>query len=148
MLSKKKIQYFYILFMVTPAIFFFINILWRIYLVRIDASLSLRITTDYFIITLLVSFGFLMIPALLMDNKLSPSNEAIGKKKIIVQDLSKLQKKGGILGIFGCIIFEIACLLGEGLLLFFGVNILINLFIAMIYVGIALVMISTILIFK
>jgi hypothetical protein len=146
--SKKKIQYFFIVVMLIPVIFLFFNFFWRIYLYRIDASLSLKSTADFIIITLILSIAFLIIPGLLIDKKLSPSNEDAEMIKLKIKDFSKIQKKGAILGLIGGIIFGISIFIGESLLLYFGANIFTNIFITIVYVGIALVITGIILIFK
>jgi len=139
-ISRKKLVYSFNVIIIIALLFYIFNFVWIRSLNVIGASLSLRNTFNLITTPILISCVLFLFAGKLIDR-------IFFKKEDILQinNLSKIQKIGVVSTITGCLISGISIFLGEILLLILGINIFTNIFIIMLFIGIGLGGIGTIL---
>lgn len=145
---KKKRLYIFSVVVSIPAIFLFVNLLWALYLYRIDGESSIGNTLQFINVTLLLSLTAITLTFYFIDKRLDRSDEDKEDRKSKIKDLFKFDKFAFVLIIFGCIFIGTSLFIGEYLLLFLGANIFTDIFIVLQYIGIGLLIIGSVLLLK
>lgn len=145
--KKKRLYIFYGVVSI-PAIFLLLNLLWALYLYRINDRSYLGNMVQFLNVTLLLSLSVIVFTFYLIDKKLERIDEDRGEGKLKIKDLSKFEKFAAYLIILGCIFVGTSIFLGEFLLLIFGSNVFTHIFVVIEYIGIVFLIIGSILILK
>jgi len=146
-IKKRRKRNFLIIFYVVESIlgfFLYLNLLWAIYLYRIDGEASIRNSLHFINVNLLLSLIVITFIFYIIDRKYGFLDRDKKERKFSIKDLSKFDKFNAILVIIGLILGGTSLFLGEFLLFFLGSNIFTNVFIVLEYIGLGLIIIGSI----